>query len=137
MSEQLKFGLFERELINPLHGHELTVLETYIAGLLLDASSERPIDNESIRACVHRAIGQQITSRTVKSVIRDLRRNHHFPIISRRKPPGGYWWCSSPSEMNEYIRTFRSQAVDELHTLSLIVRANYPELAGQLVLEDL
>lgn len=38
--------------------------------------------------------------------------------------------------MQAFIESFRSQALDELHTLSKIVNANYPALQGQLKFDD-
>jgi hypothetical protein len=39
-------------------------------------------------------------------------------------------------EMTEFVESFKSQALDELHTLSKIVKHNYPALLGQLSLEN-
>ena len=38
--------------------------------------------------------------------------------------------------MKAFIESFRKQALDELHTLSKIVRHNYPALQGQLSFEE-
>lgn len=135
MTHPRNHSIFEYELLNPLRGHELSRLEEYIANLLLNASSERPIDNEMIRNLVEASLQQKIDARTVKGTIRTLRKNHSFPVISRRSAPAGYWWCDSKSEMEGFIETYKAQALDELHTLSLIVKTNFPELAGQLRLE--
>jgi hypothetical protein len=134
-ASDLKYEIFEYELFNPLRGHDLGELESYVANLLLSASSERPMDNEHIRISIQLRFEKEVDPRTVKKIIRALRKDHSFPIISRRKNPGGYWWCSSKSEMEAFIDTFKSQALDELHTLSRIVKENFPELAGQLRLE--
>src|SRR6185369_17654767 len=118
IAEQRNFETFESELLNPLRGHYLTPLESYVASLLLDASKERPIDNESIRC----SIGLRLTEfhlrrapdqRTIKMIVRALRKAHAFPIISSRKRPAGYWWCHSAEEMKDFVETFRSQALDE------------------------
>jgi hypothetical protein len=127
--------MYEYELLNPLRGHQLTELESYIANLLLSANSERPIDNQMIRISVELRFQRKIDAREVKAIIRVLRKDHSFPIISRRQKPSGYWWCTSRGEMEAFIDTFKSQALDELHTLSRIVKENFPELAGQLKLE--
>jgi hypothetical protein len=132
---QRNSSIYEYELLNPLRGHELTELESYVANLLLTANSERPIDNEAVRVAVELRFERQISDREVKAIIRILRKDHAFPIISRRKKPHGYWWCQSKREMEEFVDTFKSQALDELHTLSRIVKENFPELAGQLKLE--
>lgn len=128
-------SIFESELLNPLRGHDLSEEEAYVANLLLDASSEKPMDNDSIRRALEMKFDRSCDARTIKKIIRTLRKEHAFPILARRIKPFGYWWCSSKLEMQEFIETFRSQALDELHTLSRIVKENFPELAGQLRLE--
>jgi hypothetical protein len=133
--EQMSFEIYERELINPLHGHALSPLEQYVASLLLDASSEKPIGTTEIIAHVKLSLDLKITRRVLSEVVRTLRKAHTFPIMSRRKQPAGYWWCQGKDEMIEFIETFKSQARDEMHTIGVMVRANYPELAGQLRLE--
>lgn len=128
--------LFEDELLNPLYGHELSDMERFIADLLLNANRENPI---GIRTIIHQVgihKGIPLSERTVKSIIRALRKDHTFPIIASRKSPSGYWWCSSVEEMTEFIQSFKAQALDELHTLSQIVKHNFPALAGQLQFED-
>jgi hypothetical protein len=136
LTEQLKFQRFEDELLNPLSGHELSDVERFVANLLLDASRENPVGIRRIIEQVSRAKDFDLSERKVKEIIRSLRKDHAFPILASRKPPTGYWWCASADEMAEFIGSFRSQALDELHTLSKIVRHNYPALMGQLSLED-
>lgn len=142
MGEQLKFALYEQELLNPLCGHSLTEMEKFVASLLLTASSHRPI----LIAEIIEAIEQnpelenkgsyQTKERRVQKVIRSLRKDHTFPILARREKPAGCWWCTSAADMQAFIESFRSQALDELHTLSRIVKHNYPALQGQLAFED-
>lgn len=134
--EQLKFELYEDALLNPLHGHELSELESFVASLLLEASSELPIGLKTIIFRISTHTAKQIDERKAKDIIRTLRRNHAFPILARRKQPAGYFWCASAEQMKEFIESFRSQALDELHTLSKIVKKNYPALAGQLKLTE-
>lgn len=133
---ELKFELFEAELLNPLRGHALSEIETFVAGLLLDASRNYPVGIRQIIAQVSRVKGFDLSERKVKDIVRTLRKDHAFPILASRKPPAGYYWCSSAEEMTEFIESFKSQALDELHTLSKIVRHNYPALLGQLSLEE-
>ncbi len=132
MSTQLKFELYEEELLNPLRGHELSDLESFVASLLLTASTHRPIGIAEIIEEVERQKNLRLTERKVKGIIRTLRKEHTFPILARRKKPTGYWWCASAQEMEAFIESFRAQALDELHTLSKIVKNNYPALQGQL-----
>jgi hypothetical protein len=135
-TEQYKFAVFEREQINPLAGHSLTEIEEFVAAALLRATSDAPIQIRDLIVTCGNRFGEWPREREMKGLVRALRKHHAFPIISRRSKPAGLWWCSSADEMNEFIVTFRRQALDELHTLSKIVKHNYPELAGQLSLED-
>lgn len=137
MSTQLKYGLFERELLNPLAGLKLTYEEEFVANLLLDATAKFPIGISRIRGeAIKGEKGFNVSERGVKDIVRTLRKEHGLPILSRRRKPSGYWWCGSEAEMKAYIDSARSQPLDELHTLSKMVKQNYPALAGQLSLED-
>lgn len=136
MTNDYKFETFEHELLNPLRGHRLTELELFVANLLLDASSHRPLKIRDIQESMHRAGLSTVSVRYVKQLVRALRKDHAFPILARRSEPAGFWWCASAAEMEAFIKLFRSQALDELHTLSKIVEENYPALAGQLRLEE-
>jgi hypothetical protein len=136
-ASQLKFKTFETELLNPLAGHKLTALEEYVASYLLTASSHAPIKIAEIIRAVRREKQLAVNERTVKDVVRTLRKQHRFPILSRRKKPAGLWWCGSASEMEAFIESFRQQALDELHTLGRIVKENYPQFEGQLSFEDI
>ncbi len=136
MSAQLKFRKFEEELLNPLRGHKLADQEEFVANLLLDATAQRPIGIKRIVNTLFSGKGVWLTERRVKEIVRSLRKEHGFPILSRKNKPSGYWWCGSEAEMKDYYGRARSQPLDELHTLSKMVKQNYPELAGQLSLED-
>lgn len=136
MSENFKYQIFEGELLNPLRGHDLTDLERFIGVFLWRATSEIPFTIADIQEAVERSLGDRIGVRTVKGVIRRLRKEHAFPIVASRSEPAGYWWCASAEEMKQFIEQFSAQARDEFHTLSRMVKNNYPELAGQLTLED-
>lgn len=156
MSAELKYELFEEELLAPLRGHALSDDESLVAALLLDASSAQPIGIKHIVQVMNsRPRGadnagprrRKANDRVVKDIIRTLRKEHEFPILSRKfaRPketdkagnltaeakPAGYWWCDNEDEMQEFVIAFRKQPMDELHTLSRIVKANYPKLAGQ------
>lgn len=137
MSTQFKFEVFEREQLNPLKGHALTKLEEFIAALLFKATSASPMQIAHIIIAVGNQFGDWPGDREVKQTVRSLRKEHGFPILSRKGKPAGYWWCASPGEMNDFIADWRKQALDEMHTLSKVVKHNYPELAGQLTLEDI
>lgn len=136
MSSEIKYQIFEQDLLNPLRGHKLTDYEEFVANLLLDASSHRPLKIRDIREALERAGLSALSVRRIKQLVRTLRKDHAFPILARRAEPAGFWWCASAGEMESFIKVFRGQAMDELHTLSKIVKQNYPALAGQLKLEE-
>lgn len=131
------FEVFEEEILNPVLGHKMTELEEFVAGLLLEASSEKPLQIKQIIEAVKTKFQRNINSRTVKDIIRGLRRNHAFPILSRREKPAGLWWCSSMSEMKEFMRLWQAQYSDEIYTLQIMVKNNFPRLAGQMKLTDI
>jgi hypothetical protein len=131
------FEAFEEELLNPLNGVPLTDEESFVASLLLDATSEKPMKTEEIIERVADALGVRLSFRQLKIVIRSLRRNHAFPILSRRSKPAGLWWCQSPDEMKEFARLWQSQYFDEMRTLYVMMKHNYPRLAGQMRFTDI
>ena len=136
-TDQLKFEDLEREMLSPLHGLPLTPDELFVATMLLDATAVEPIGIKRLRRALQdHSPARDITEREVKDIVRTLRKLHELPIISRRKKGGGLWWCENEQQMNEYVTHARKQPLDELHTLSRIVKANYPRLAGQLSLEE-
>ncbi len=132
------FQVYEEEFINPIAGRQLTDAEAFISELLLGASSEKPItSDEIIRRVNESALGIELSFRELKKIIRSLRRHHAFPILTRRSKPAGYWWCASLGEMREFARLWQSQYFDEMMTLTVILKANYPKLAGQMRLPNL
>jgi hypothetical protein len=135
MSADLKHELFERELLNPLRGRNLTKEEKLVAGMILNATAAEPIGIKRLGRLL-RESGSSVTERDVKDIVRTLRKKHELPILSRRKKGGGLWWCENEAQMKEYVVHASKQPLDELHTISRIVKANYPRLVGQLHLED-
>ena len=131
------FQVFEEEIISPLGGVELSAIESFIASLLLDASSEKPVKMAEIISACADTLGEKISERMVKRIIRSLRLNHAFPIITRRAKPAGYWWCQSVEEMKEFARLWQSQYFDEMRTLHVMMKHNFPRLAGQMRLADI
>ena len=132
---QLKYELFERELIDPLHGKTLSKEEHLVASMILDATAKQPIGLKRLRRALVTA-GYPMTERWVKDIIRTLRKKHELPILSRRNKGGGFWWCEDEQQMRDYYTHASKQPLDELHTLSRIVKANYPLLVGQLTLQE-
>lgn len=137
--EQLAFPfeIFEQELLNPLNGQKMNEIESYIASLLLEASSEKPIQIKEIIEAVKANSKKRISERKVKDIIRSLRRNHAFPVLSRKEAPAGYWWCQSIDEMKEFAKLWQSQYFDEMRTLYVMMKHNFPRLAGQMRLSDI
>lgn len=133
--EQLRFAVFEDELLNPLHGHELTEQEAFAASLLLDASAARPLNNEALRDLLRGRFFETYSERAIKALILSLRDDHSFPIVASKSQPVGYWWCRSAEEMKEQWERVRGEAVGMLATWSRLIKAHFPELAGQLRLE--
>lgn len=131
------FEVFEEEIANPVKGFQLTETEAFVASLLLEASSEKPMKTAEISKAIKNGLDIDVSYRELKKVIRALRRNHAFPILSRRSKPAGLWWCQSISEMKEFARLWQSQYFDEMTTLWLMMKHNYPRLAGQLKISDI
>ena len=119
---------------DPLAGLKLSARERIIAERVMRATSSKPVRIKELRTELAFQ-GLQVSERTVKDIVRTLRKDHQLRILARREQPAGYYWCASVDEMKEFIAMFRSQALDELHSLSRVVKANYPELAGQLRIE--
>lgn len=130
------FQVFEDEILNPLNGVQLSETEAFVANLLLDATSENPMKTAQIIEAVADGLGEKISFRQLKKIIRSLRVNHAFPILSRRSKPAGLWWCQSIDEMKEFARLWQSQYFDEMRTLYVMMKRNYPRLAGQLRLPN-
>lgn len=126
------FQVFEEELLNPLTSRHLTETEELIANLLLGATSEKPMKMAELISVCEDSLHKRLSERQIKIIIRNLRRDHAFPILTRRANPAGYWWCQSADEMKEFARLWQSQYFDEMMTLHIMMRRNYPRLAGQM-----
>ncbi|QQS31871.1 MAG: hypothetical protein IPM50_09275 [Acidobacteriota bacterium] len=131
---ELPFSTIEEEVIEPLRGVELTDTELFVAGLILNATTSKPIKMAEIidRAYVDRDV--KLTSRQVRIIVRSLRRVHGFPICTRKGHPAGYWWGRSEAELEEFVNVWKAQYLDEITTLHTMIKINYPRLAGQLKL---
>lgn len=136
--------VYERELLSPLAGKNLSHVEQLVAELLLKATADRPIQIKHIITWLRDNHRIRTNERAVKELIRTLRKQHALPILAsrgtgkqgRKKHPAGYWWAHSADEMRQFIDEFSKQARDEFHTLGRMVRGNYPELAGQLTVDS-
>lgn len=116
---------------HPLDGLILSERERAVAERVMRATSKQPVRIKDLRAELSEK-GLHASERTVKDIVRTLRKQHQLRILARREKPAGYFWCENVEQMKEFIAMFKSQALDELHSLSRVVKANYPELAGQL-----
>lgn len=130
------FFIFEEEMLNPLNGQQMSAEETFIAQLILDGSSEKPVKMQRIIDEYQEVLGETISERQIKIIIRSFRRDRAFPILTRRSKPAGYWWCQSVAEMKNFAQLWQSQYFDEMRTLYIMMKHNYPKLAGQLRLQD-
>ncbi len=134
---ELPFQILEEAIISPIAGRELSETEEFISILLLDASSEQPIKTDEIIERLKSEKRTTIGFRALKKIIRSLRRDQAFPILTRRAKPAGYFWCRSTAEMEQFAKLWQSQYFDEMKTLSIMLKANYPKLAGQMQLPSL
>jgi|CXWL01.1.fsa_nt_gi hypothetical protein len=133
--EDLPFETIEEEILDPLKGVDLTETELCVAGLILNATVEAPIKLADIAIEAWRQRVIELTDRKVKETVRGLRRDHGFPICSRKGKPAGYWWANSEEEIAEFVKGWKAQYLDEATTLHKMLKVNYPRLAGQLRLE--
>lgn len=132
VQETLPFEIFEEEMISPLAGVDLTEQELFVASLLLDATSDRPIKQAEVIEQAEKQKGERLTNREVRKIVRSLRRTHGFPICSRKGAPAGYWWGRTEDELAEFAKVFFAQIEDEAQTVGIMLRKNYPRLAGQM-----
>lgn len=116
---------------DPLDGLELSLRERVVAERVMRATSKSPVRIKDLRAELAEK-DLHTSERAVKGIVRTLRKEHQLRILARREQPAGYYWCECIEDMREFIQTFSGQWRDEAHTLGRVVRANYPELAGQL-----
>lgn len=141
MSDETKqlsfpFHVFEEERLNPLNGQQMTPEETFIAQIILEGTSEKPIKMQEIIDGYRDVFAEKLSERQLKIIIRSFRRDRAFPILSRRANPAGYWWCQSVAEMKEFAQLWQSQYFDEMRTLYVMMKHNFPHLAGQLRLPN-
>jgi hypothetical protein len=99
------------------------------ARCLVRATPQTPISLTAL--CQHLSA----SDRTVKSFIESARNEWHLPIGANRNFPSGYYWIETPEQMKAWIREFSAQPLKELQTLHGVVKANFPELAGQINLD--
>jgi len=128
----LPFEIFEDEVLAPIAGRDLSEIEYFVATLLLRATTEVPVKQAAIIAAARSAKGVTLSERQTRIIVRTLRRDHAFPICSRKGAPAGYWWGRTEAELEEFIRVWKAQFLDEAQTLSIMIKTNFPRLAGQL-----
>lgn len=131
---ELPYATFEEAVIKPWTGVDMTDGERFIAALILEATTAKPIKQAEIIERFELEMGH-ISDRQVRAVVRNLRRMHGFPICTRKGSPAGYYWGRTEAEMEEFIKIWKAQFVDEITTLSIMIKKNFPRLAGQLRLE--
>jgi hypothetical protein len=97
-----------------------------LARLLCKATAKYPLGLNTL--CAH----LQLSDRSVKGYIETLRSQWLLPIGSSKFPPSGYYWISSPDEFKQWLEAYLSQPKEEFRTAHRMLRANFPELAGQI-----
>lgn len=130
----LPFQTLEEELMAPLRGVHLTEVEFETAKILLRATTERPVKQGDVIMRLSMD-GMFVTARQMRHIIRNLRRMHALPICSRKCSPAGYWWGRTEAELEEFAKVFFAQIEDEAQTVGIMLKKNYPRLAGQMRLE--
>lgn len=70
-------------------------------------------------------------AREIKRLIAELRREWLLPVGSRKGQPNGYWMIRTAGEFLDWHRRYRAQALTEITTGYAVMRANFPDLAGQ------
>lgn len=128
----LPFAILEDEILAPIKGVDLTEIEFFVARLLLRATTEVLVKQQAIIQAIQLERGVTLDPRKVREIIRGLRRDRTFPICSRKGAPAGYWWGRTETELEEFIKVWKAQFIDEATTLSIMIKANFPRLAGQL-----
>lgn len=134
LQNELPYETFEEAVMKPWSGIEMTDAERFIAGLILEATTAKPIKQAEIITAVGLRLECKISDRQVRSIVRNLRRTHGFPICTRKGAPAGYWWGRTEAELEEFVNTWKAQYLDEIQTLYKMLTVNYPRLAGQLKL---
>ncbi|HEV7700511.1 MAG TPA: hypothetical protein VGO43_09820 [Pyrinomonadaceae bacterium] len=132
VSQDLPFEILEEEVLAPIRGVDLTSGEFFVASKLLTATSEKPMLQEELIVSALREQELSLSRRGIRTIVRSLRRTHAFPICSRKGKPAGYWWGRSEEELAEFANVFMAQIEDEAQTVAIMLRKNYPRLAGQL-----
>lgn len=130
----LPYETFEDEVIDPTSGIDLNEIEIVVAKHLLLATTSEPIRQKDLIAAVREERNVSLSERAVRVIIREFRRKRGFPICSRKGSPAGYWWGRTESEVEEFANVFLAQIKDEASTVAMMLRKNYPRLAGQMKL---
>lgn len=132
LQEDIPYETIEQEILDPLKGVKLTEIEFFVASQILEARSQAPIKMAEIMARAFERRSITLDPRAVRVIVRSLRRNHGFPICTRKGAPAGYYWGRSEAELEEFVNVWKSQYLDEIVTLQQMTKTNYPRLAGQL-----
>ena len=132
-SNDLPFVTLEESVLGE-RGKLLTETELFVAGLIIHATRSVPIKQAAITEAARRSTGVVLSARTIKDIVRTLRRTHGFPVCSRKSQPAGYWWGRSEAEVEEWSNEAMRQWKDEIVTMNAVLKTNYPRLAGQLKL---
>ncbi len=82
-----------------------------ILDILRHTTEERPISLKDLATNLSIGNGQNIGTRKVKTLIQELRRDHHQPIgHSRKAGQSGYYMIRCPRELRAMIQRLRYEA---------------------------
>ncbi len=104
---------------------EIDPVMLQIARVLTRFTTRAPVSREMLE-CHFR-----LNKRTVLKIVEGLRKDWLFPVGSRRSGPSGLWVIVSAEDFLRWHHRFRRQPLTELTTAYRLMRANFPELAGQ------
>lgn len=117
--------LWDRFVYREVANKSLVPMTIAIGRVLTHYRSEMPCPREALEGYF------DLSERMVKKRIEELRKEWLLPIGSRKDEPHGYWFISTAAEFLEWHRRYRAQAMTEITTGYAVMRANFPELAGQ------
>ena len=104
-------------------------IENTILEIIKSRSKSNPIKNIDLRERVFVIHGVRLSERTIKAYVKTFRDNA-LPVLASREKPFGYFYAQEISELADYEKTFRAQAMSELTTLKNM-KVNYKRLCGQ------
>lgn len=75
------------------------------------------------------------STRALRNLIYDLQRQGERICSSRKSGGGGYWLAAADSELRDYLRGRKKEALKILSLVAVLERRSLPELLGQMAME--